>query len=129
MWYKKNLPRLWLKTEFSFRPAGAPISHRISLKFEQDHLIIIFQLYEELSKIAVVDVIKFFLEEISISPKLRNGKKFVLMSKLAHKCVNNAILKQIYTLKLLIAFKMAHSCCFSLGGNLDFLDFLQKKVL
>ena len=51
------------------------------------------------------------------------------MSKLAHKCVNNAILKQIYTLKLLIAFKMAHSCCFSLGGNLDFLDFLQKKVL
>ena len=51
------------------------------------------------------------------------------MSKLAHKCVNNAILKQIYTLKLLIAFKMAYSCCFSLGGNLDFLDFLQKKSL
>ena len=22
---------------------------------------------------------------------------------------------------------MDHSCCFSLGGNLDFLDFLQKK--
>ena len=49
------------------------------------------------------------------------------MSKLALKCVNNAIFKQIYTLKLLIAFKMAYSCCFSLGGNLDFLEFLQKK--
>ena len=23
---------------------------------------------------------------------------------------------------------MAYSCCFSLGGNLDFLDFLQKMV-
>ena len=60
------------------------------------------------------------------SPKLRNVKKFVLMSKLTLKCVNNAIFKQIYTLKLLIAFKMAYSCCFSLGGNLDFPDFLQK---
>ena len=49
------------------------------------------------------------------------------MSKLALKCVNNAIFKQIYTLKLLIAFKMAYSCCFSSGGNLDFLEFLQKK--
>ena len=49
------------------------------------------------------------------------------MSKLALKCVNNAIFKQIYTLKLLIAFKMAYYCCFSSRGNLDFLDFLQKK--
>ena len=49
------------------------------------------------------------------------------MSKLALKCVNNAIFKQIFTLKLLIAFKMAYSCCFSQRGNLDFLDFLQKK--
>ena len=32
-----------------------------------------------------------------------------------------------YTLWLLIAFKMAYSCCFSLEGNLDFPDFLQKK--
>ena len=51
-----------------------------------------------------VDVIKHFFEEIYISPKLRNGKKFVLMSKLALKFVNSAIFKQIYTLKLLIAF-------------------------
>ena len=35
--------------------------------------------------------------------------------------------KQNYTPKLFIAFKMAYYCHFSLGGNLDFLDFLQKK--
>ena len=40
----------------------------------------------------VVDVIKLFLEEISISPKLRNWKTFVLMSEPAQKCENNAIL-------------------------------------
>ena len=49
------------------------------------------------------------------------------MSELPLKCENNAIFKQIYTLKLFIAFKMAYSCCFSLGGNLDFPEFLQKK--
>ena len=46
------------------------------------------------------------------------------------KCENNeASFKQSYTLKLFIAFKMAYSCCFSLGGNLDFLDFLQKSFI
>ena len=45
----------------------------------------------------------------------------------AQKFENNASFKQIYTLKLFIAFKMAYSCCFSLGGNLDFPEFLQKK--
>ena len=35
--------------------------------------------------------------------------------------------KHIFTIELFIAFKMAHSCCFSLGGNLDFPEFLQKK--
>ena len=49
------------------------------------------------------------------------------MSEPALKCENNAIFKQIYPLKLFIAFKMAYSGCFSLGGNLDFPDFLQKK--
>ena len=49
------------------------------------------------------------------------------MSEPAQKCENYAIFKQNYTLKLFVAFKMAYSCCFSLGGNLDFLDFLQKK--
>ena len=39
----------------------------------------------------------------------------------------NASFKQIYTLKLFIVFKMACYCCFSLGGNLDFPEFLQKK--
>ena len=37
----------------------------------------------------VVDFIKLFLEEISISPKLRNWKTFVLMSKPALKCESN----------------------------------------
>ena len=45
----------------------------------------------------VVDVIKLFLEEIQISPKLRNGKKFVLISEPAQKCENNAIFKQNFT--------------------------------
>ena len=45
----------------------------------------------------------------------------------ALKCENNAIFKQIYNIEQLIAFDMAYSCCFSLGGNLDFLEFLQKK--
>ena len=31
-------------------------------------------------------------------------------------------LKQNYTLKLLIPFKMAYSCCFGLRGNLEFLQ-------
>ena len=42
-------------------------------------------------------------------------------------CQDNAIFKQNYSLKLFVAFKMAYYCCFSLGGNLDFPDFLQKK--
>ena len=37
--------------------------------------------------------------------------------------------KQNFTLKLLFTFKMASYCCFTLGGNLDLLYFLQKKVL
>ena len=46
------------------------------------------------------------------------------MSEPEQKCEKNPVFKQNYTAKLLITFKMAHSCCFSLGGN---LDFLQKK--
>ena len=42
------------------------------------------------------------------------------MSEPALKCENNASFKQFDTLKLFIAFKMAYSCCFSYGGNLDF---------
>ena len=37
--------------------------------------------------------------------------------------------KQNYTLKLFIAVKMTCSCCFSSGGNLYFLDFLQKSFI
>ena len=50
------------------------------------------------------------------------------MSKPALKCENNACFKQIYTLKLFIAYKMAYTCCFSLGENLDFPQFLQKSL-
>ena len=49
------------------------------------------------------------------------------MSEPALKCENNASFKQINTLKLLIAFKMAYSCCFSLEGNQDFPEFIQKN--
>ena len=50
------------------------------------------------------------------------------MSEPAQKCGNNeAIVKQNYTLKLLFLSKWPrYSCCFSLGGNLDFPELLQK---
>ena len=44
------------------------------------------------------------------------------MSEPTQKCENKAIFKQNYTLKLFFTFAMASSCCFSLGGNLDFLQ-------
>ena len=78
--------------------------------------------------LSAVEVVKLITEEIQISPILRYSKKFVLMSEPALKSENNcANLKQIYTLKLFIAFNMAYYCCFSLGGNQDFPEFLQKK--
>ena len=50
------------------------------------------------------------------------------MSETALKCESNvAIFKQSYNLKPFIAFKIVYSSCFSLGGNLDFAAFLQKK--
>ena len=49
------------------------------------------------------------------------------MSEPALKCENHASFKEFFTLKLFIAFKMAYSSCYSLGGNLDFPEFLQKK--
>ena len=71
---------------------------------------------------SVVDVIKLFLEEIWISPKFTNTKKFVLMSEPALKCENNWIYKQIYTLKLFIVFK---NCLFLLF-QLRFFKFPPK---
>ena len=50
------------------------------------------------------------------------------MSEPALKWTNNASFKQIYALKLFIAVKMTYSCCFSLGENLDFPEFLQKVL-
>ena len=43
-----------------------------------------------------------------------------------HFNVKNAIVRQIYTLKLFIAVKMDYYCCFSLGGILHITEFLQK---
>ena len=51
------------------------------------------------------------------------------MSNPALKCENNASFKQIFNLKLIIAIKMAYSCCFSFGGNLDFPKFLKKSFI
>ena len=42
---------------------------------------------------------------------------------------NYAFFKQNYTIELFFAFKMACSCCFSSGGNLEFLDFLHKRFI
>ena len=50
-----------------------------------------------------------------------------MMSEPTQKCENLANFKQKYTLELFIALEMVYYCCFSLGGNLDFLDFLQKS--
>ena len=50
-----------------------------------------------------------------------------MMSEPAQKGSNQAIIKLNYTLELFITLEMVYYCCFSLGGNLDFLDFLQKK--
>ena len=50
------------------------------------------------------------------------------MSECVLKYENNAKLKENSNQKLLIAFKMAYSCCFGLRRYLDFTDFLQKKL-
>ena len=52
-----------------------------------------------------------------------------MMSEPAQKCENQAIFKQNYTQELFIALQIDYCCFFSLGGNLDFLDFLQKKFI
>ena len=55
---------------------------------------------------------RYFLEEIYISEKLRNWKKFALYSLLGPRHENIAIFKQTILSKRFIAFKMAFSCCF-----------------
>ena len=55
---------------------------------------------------------RYFLEEIYISEKLRNRKKFALYSLLGQRRENIAIFKQTILSKRFIAFKMAFSCCF-----------------
>ena len=92
--YKHLLENWWRRSRFYFIFVLPVLPHKNSFLnkcTDGDSQLELIQL------VPVVDVIKLFLEEISISPKLRNGKKFVIMSKLALKCVNNAILSK-YTL-------------------------------
>ena len=49
------------------------------------------------------------------------------MSEPALKWKNNASFKENYTLELIVAFKMAYSCCSGLRSKLDFPEILQKK--
>ena len=49
------------------------------------------------------------------------------MSEPALKCGYNAILSKTKLFNCLL-LKIVSSCCFSLGGNLDFSEFLQKKL-
>ena len=51
------------------------------------------------------------------------------MSEPRLKCENYAIFKQIFTLKLLIAFEMAYSCCFSLGEIYIFQNSSKKRFI
>ena len=45
------------------------------------------------------------------------------------KTIAQFLSKTMGTVKLFIAITMAYSCCFSLEGNLDFPDFLQKSYI
>ena len=53
------------------------------------------------------------------------------MNEPAHKCENNAaaIFMQSMLRNCFFAFKIAYFCCFSLGGNLDSLDFLKERFI
>ena len=59
--------------------------------------------------------------------KIKKMKKVCSDVWTCTKMLKECYFKQNYTPKLFIAFKMAYYCHFSLGGNLDSLDFLQKK--
>ena len=50
------------------------------------------------------------------------------MSEPAQKCKNNPIFKQNYRAKLFLIFKMAYSCCSSLGRKV-FEHWLQESMI
>ena len=74
----------------------------------------------------VVDVIKLFWRNLDF-PKLRNLIKFVMMIKPAQRCENQAIFKQNYNSRTVHCSRNGLYCYFSLGGNVNFEDFLQKS--
>ena len=56
----------------------------------------------------VIDVIRLFGGNLDF-PKIKKLKNVWSESETAQKCENNAIFKQIYTIKLFIAFKIVYS--------------------
>ena len=77
----------------------------------------------------VIDVIKLFWRKSRFPQKLRNWITFVLMIEPWTKTFKHCYSQLNYIQTLFFCSEMVYSCCFSLGGNLDFLDFLQKKFL
>ena len=77
---------------------------------------------------SVLDVIKLFCRKSRFTCNLDIEKSLFWCLNL-HKNVKTMLFKQNNTVKLFIAFKMAFSHCFSLTGNLDFPDFLQKSFI
>ena len=69
------------------------------------------------------DVIKLFFQEIQISPKLRNRKKFVL--NLSKNVTTMLYFQAKLQSKTVYCFKIAYSCCFGLRGNLG--ELLEEK--
>ena len=62
-------------------------------------------------------------------PKIRILITFVLMIESEQKRTKQCYFQLNYIETLFICCKRVYSCCFSLGGNLDSLDFLQKSFI
>ena len=60
-------------------------------------------------------------------PKIKKLNKVCFADWTCTKMLKQCYFQLNYIQTLFICSKMVYSCCFSLGGNLDFLDFLQKK--
>ena len=70
-------------------------------------------------------VVNFIKQKSAKNEKL---KTFALMPELAQKC--KTILKQNYSMKLLITYTLTYYCCScSQVGNFDLVDFLQKSFI
>ena len=70
---------------------------------------------------SVVDVIKLFGGNLDF-PKVKKLNKVCCDDWTCTKILTQCYIKLNYIRTLLICSKMGCSCCFSLGGNLNFLD-------